>query len=126
MQTVTLWTDGGMYGPNPNSPLYGSFAFNDIKRTIDFGIIGTNNESEFYSLITGLEAVIQEYDDVADIRLLIKIDSELVRCQVYGYWRVKAEHLKPLCNQALKLLSNFCSWRIDHTSREEIIAVLGH
>lgn len=121
---ISLWADGGMYGKNPGSMLYGSYKINSKKpKTVEFNMLGTNNMAEYLSLIAGLEAVLQEYRGVD---ITVYTDSMLVRNQVMGIWRVKADHLWEYCVRARELLDKFESWDIEHVPRREIVAVLGH
>jgi len=122
---VELWVDGGLHGPNPGSPLYGSYAFGDVKETVEFGITGTNNEAEYHALIIGLGAVGATCDP-ATVALTVKTDSELVRSQVLGEWKIKAEHLRGLCDKARCLLAEFASWKISHVPRTRVVSRLGH
>ena len=122
---LTLWCDGGLRGPNPGSELYGSYAFGDVKETVEFGVKGSNNTAEYLAFIAGMEAVAKIYDP-ATVNLTVYMDSDLVRLQVCGAWRVKAEHLRPLRNRARRQLDDFADWRIQHTPREDIVAILGH
>ena len=122
---LVLWVDGGLHGPNPGSPLYGSYAFGDVIETVEFGRNGSNNESEYLALIAGLDAVAKVYDP-AIVGLTVKTDSDLARLQIMGEWRIKAEHLRPLCHRAQTLLSRFGSWEIKHEPREIVVQILGH
>jgi len=126
MKQITLLVDGGMHGLNPGGRLYSSYAFNDIKETVEYGIAGTNNEAEYLALIQGVSAVINEFGDVSGIDLMVKTDSELVRLQVLGVWRIHKQHLLEPCRLARSLLANFANWRIEHVPRDEVVAVLGH
>lgn len=123
---VELWCDGGLRGPNPGSPMYGSYSFEpNRKHEIDFGRKGTSNEAEYLILAAGLRAVREVYE-VSSVALIVKTDSELVRSQVLGGWRVKAEHLRPLRDEVRKLLIGFASWEIVHVPRAEVVKVLQH
>ena len=124
---VILWSDGGLRGKNPGALLYGSYQFGDYEpTTIEHRVRGSSNESEYLSLIEGINAVIQEYGNVQDIDLVIKTDSMLVRNQVCGRWRVNAENLRWLCYVTQILLGNFASWHIGWVSRNRVVEVLGH
>ena len=122
---LTLWCDGGLRGPNPGSDLYGSYAYGEIKKTVDFGLTGTNNEAEYMALIAGLLSIAETHNP-STIILTVKIDSDLVRHQVNGEWKVKAEHLRPLRDKARQKLNVFHSWRIHHVPRENVVTMLGH
>ena len=85
---------------------YGGWIRGDspIKETYQ-GIIpgmATNNVSEYYGLIKGLEKVIPVMQD----RDTLKIygDSQLVICQLTQRWRCNLPHLQKLRNQCMSLL----------------------
>jgi len=61
----------------------------------------TNNVAEFQGLIQGL----LEAQHISNMEtLVIKGDSKLVINQLRGRWVCKAEHLKPLVNEAKELV----------------------
>lgn len=127
LSLTELWCDGGLHGKNPGALLYGSYKYNNYEKiTLNHEITGTSNESEYITLIAGINAVIQEYGCVQDVDLVVRTDSQLVGNQVHGYWNVNAENLKWLCYIAQMLLGNFRSWNIEWTPRNQIVDVLGH
>lgn len=75
----------------------------------------TNNVAEYMGLIIGLKRAkamgIKELDVLADSELLVK--------QLNGEYAVKAEHLKPLHEEARALLKAFSEIEIRHIPREE-------
>ena len=125
LHQVELWCDGGLHGPNPGSPLYGSYAFGDVKETVEFGVSGSNNEAEYLALLAGLEAISKAYNP-AIVYVTIKTDSDLVRLQVLGAWKAKAEHLRRLRNKVQRKLDDFGDFRFQHVPRADIVAMLGH
>jgi ribonuclease HI len=84
-----------------------------LEKMLAFGP-GTNNEAEYKALILGLEHAAQLKPD----HLTIRSDSELMVRQVAGQYRIKAEHLKPLHTQVMRLLAPFKSVEIEHIRRE--------
>ena len=129
---VELWCDGGAK-PNPGEG-YGSYAifkhegntYSPVARdTKIFGQDMTNNEAEYDALIWGLKRIVFSWVP-GYVNLLVKTDSKLVRSQILGNWRVKAEHLRPLRDEARELLAGFASWRIQHVPRKLVVARLGH
>ena len=92
---------------------------------VDFGRKGTSNEAEYLILAAGLRAL-RETGSASSISLTIKTDSQLVRSQALGRWRVKAEHLRPLRDEVRELLIGFASWEILHVPRRQVVKVLGH
>ena len=75
----------------------------------------TNTVAEYMGLILGLKRAramgIKELDVLAD--------SELVVKQLAGDYAVKADHLKPLHDEAKQLLSSFAVANVRHVPREE-------
>jgi ribonuclease HI len=75
----------------------------------------TNNVAEYMGLIIGLKRAkamgIKELDVLADSELMVK--------QLNGDYAVKAEHLKPLHEEAKGLLKAFSEIEIRHIPREE-------
>jgi len=75
----------------------------------------TNNVAEYMGLILGLRRAkamgIKELDVLADSELMVK--------QLNGDYAVKAEHLKPLHDEAKALLKAFEAIEVRHIPREE-------
>ncbi|MBK9516637.1 MAG: ribonuclease HI family protein [Anaeromyxobacter sp.] len=75
----------------------------------------TNNVAEYMGLIIGLKRAkamgIKELDVLADSELMVR--------QLNGEYAVKAEHLKPLHEEAKGLLKAFTAIEIRHIPREE-------
>lgn len=74
---------------------------------------GTNNEAEYQGLLVGLHEALKR----GVKHLKIYGDSKLVVYQIGGHWRVKKDHLKPLCGEALALLAEFDSWTAEWVPR---------
>lgn len=75
----------------------------------------TNNVAEYRALLQGLE----EAGKLAPAGLTVLSDSELLVRQMNGRYRVRAEHLKGLHDEALRRLRRFPGARILHVGREE-------
>lgn len=75
---------------------------------------GTNNQSEYLSLIRLLDEAIK-----ADIKKIeIFGDSALAINQVNGVWKVKDSMMKILCAQVRHKLSHyFIEWKLEHVKR---------
>ncbi len=75
----------------------------------------TNNVAEYTGLILGLKRAramgIKELDVFSDSELLVK--------QLSGDYAVKADHLKPLHEEAQALLRAFPDVNVSHIPREE-------
>jgi len=75
----------------------------------------TNNVAEYMGLILGLKRAkamgIKELDVFSDSELMVK--------QLAGDYAVKAEHLRPLHDEARSLLKGFSEVEVRHVPREE-------
>ncbi|MCL4873300.1 ribonuclease HI family protein [bacterium] len=77
--------------------------------------IATNNMAEYRALVMALtEAGSMGIRDIE-----VFADSELVVKQMTGAYRVKSEELKPLFEEALRLMKGFRTAKIVHVYREE-------
>lgn len=63
----------------------------------------TNNEAEYRAFLRGMERALSFHPDELEIRT----DSELLARQLKRAYRVRAENLKPLWNQAQRAISRF-------------------
>ncbi len=125
--------DGGSRG-NPGKG-YGSYALRwpgeqqQLVR-LQFGDRVTNNEAEYDTLITALEAILKRLRDTgadpSTARLDIRGDSLLVINQVQGTWQCKEARLQMRCQQVRTLLQQFGEWRLQHHDRAKSVDVLGH
>lgn len=113
-----LHSDGASRG-NPGPSGAGAVLYNpkgevmaEISRPLGQA---TNNEAEYAGLIWGLKAALE----IGGIKsLTVKMDSELIARQLNGVYRVKNERLRPLYEEAQKLLASFAHYRIVHVRRE--------
>jgi ribonuclease HI len=132
-QPIGVIFDGGSRG-NPGQG-YGSYALRwpgeqqQLVR-LRFGNQVTNNEAEYDTLLTALEAILKRLRDAgADpktARLDIRGDSLLVINQVQGRWQCKEARLQSRCQHARTLLQQFGEWRLNHHDRAHSVDVLGH
>jgi len=74
----------------------------------------TNNVAEYTGLIEGLRAA----QRLAEEELEIRCDSELLVRQLNGDYKVKSPLLKPLYDQAVRLMDTFKTVRVQHVYRE--------
>lgn len=75
----------------------------------------TNNQAEYTALITALE----EAGRLGAERVDIRTDSQLMVEQILGHYRVRNENIRPLFEEARKLLVTFKSYSITHIPREQ-------
>jgi ribonuclease HI len=132
-QPIALVFDGGSKG-NPGEG-YGSYALRwpgqePITVRLRFGGGVTNNEAEYDTLISALEAVLKRLHDggadPATARLDVRGDSLLVVNQVLGVWKVKDERMERRRDRVRALLRRFGHWRLTHHDRENSVRALGH
>jgi probable phosphoglycerate mutase len=90
---------------------------------------GTNNRAEYLALIEALKVThdVQLLNALTDRDMVIRMDSELVRNQVMGNWKVKNPDIRELVFQVRNILNDyFTSWRFEHISGAEMKRILGH
>jgi ribonuclease HI len=113
---ITLRFDGGSRG-NPGPAAVGVvLEADDGTPVFTLGKpVGsaTNNVAEYKALIEGLRAA----QKLGVKRLRVLGDSELVIRQLLGQYKVKNETLKPLFEQATRLLAGFALPEIGHNTR---------
>jgi ribonuclease HI len=116
---LVVYFDGGSRG-NPGEAAIGAVV-RDAGRdaplvTISERIgVATNNVAEYRALIAGLEAASRH----GGRRLLVRGDSQLVLKQLRGEYKVKHPALKPLYDEARKLLRRFDDVTLEHVPRDQ-------
>lgn len=74
----------------------------------------TNNVAEYRAVLLGLNGALE-----AGVRRIeVRADSELLIKQLKGEYRVKSPGLRPLYEEAKRLLSRFASSKLTHVRRE--------
>ena len=125
--------DGGSLG-NPGQG-YGSYVYKGVVRqtdpiTVQYPGQTTNNEAEYRTMINGLQAILDALkalgSDPSALKIAVRSDSKLVIEQVNGRWKVKKAELRPLVQQAQKLLGEFAAWDLAWHPRGESVRILGH
>jgi ribonuclease HI len=113
-----LFTDGAARG-NPGPAGAGAVILSPeghiVAKIGKFLGDSTNNVAEYMGLILGLKRAkamgIKELDVFSDSELMVK--------QLSGDYAVKAEHLRPLHDEARALLRGFAEVEVRHVPREE-------
>jgi ribonuclease HI len=121
LEEVVIYCDGGSRG-NPGPSAIGAVVLDpstDPPRRLAavsarIGVT-TNNVAEYRALIAGLEAAAPFGARIVRVRA----DSKLVVEQVKGAWKVKQPHLRPLFEEARKLLSAYDEVDLQHVPRAE-------
>jgi ribonuclease HI len=111
---IVAYIDGGARG-NPGPAGYGvriedprGTLIEELSRHIG---VATNNVAEYNGLLAALRYAI----DHGEKRLLIRSDSELLVRQMQGQYRVKNAGLKPLHQEACRLIG-----QLDHVTFEHV------
>jgi ribonuclease HI len=76
--------------------------------------LATNTVAEYTALVEGLQLALDK--GVSDVSVLV--DSAVVAGHLADGYRVRADHLRPLVEQARQLLDQFSTWSITRVSRE--------
>jgi ribonuclease HI len=132
-QPIRIVFDGGSKG-NPGQG-YGSYALEwpayprQVVR-LQFGNRVTNNEAEYDTLISALEAVIKRLTetgaDARSAKLEIWGDSQLVINQVNGEWEANKAEMRVRRDKARALLNRFGTSSLRYHSRNNNVEILGH
>jgi probable phosphoglycerate mutase len=114
---VIVHIDGGSRG-NPGPAAYGVVMESaDGSRLAAFsGYLGktTNNVAEYQGLLAALDHALSK----GYLRVQVQTDSELMAMQIKGVYKVRNPGLKPLHEQAERLIARFESFSIEHVRRE--------
>ncbi len=119
--TIRIFCDGGSRG-NPGPAAIGAVVLDAshepprVLATVSETIgIATNNIAEYQALVSGLEAAAE----FGARRVEVRADSQLLIRQLEGRYRVKNEGLRPLYQQAMKLLGTYAEVDLQHVYRED-------
>jgi len=116
-----LYCDGATKKSNPSDVTgIGIACYTDNPRSLVFSHHqrfgrGTNNTSEYQSLITGLQMCLQKGID----SVWVCMDSQLVIKQCKKEWEVKSPDLKPFYDRVMILIKQFKSVSFYWVPREE-------
>ena len=105
---IVIYFDGGARG-NPGPAAIGAVVLDPLtdrratRAVSEYIGKTTNNVAEYRALIAGLEAA----RAFPARRVRVRGDSMLVLKQVLGEWRVKQPHLRPLLEDARRLLAPY-------------------
>jgi ribonuclease HI len=103
---LTIHTDGAARG-NPGPAAYAYTIERDGEDEIaEADVLGevTNNQAEYTALVKALEHAAELGSDA---RVVVHSDSELMVKQLNGEYRVKNEDLRPLYEEAKRLIRHF-------------------
>ena len=112
---VSLYTDGACKG-NPGPAGVGIHIPElNIKKNKYLGKRLTNNKAEYYSLLFGLQVLIE----LGEKDVNVFMDSKLVINQMKGIYQVRDSKLKVIYDKIIGLLYYFDSFTFKHIPREE-------
>lgn len=118
--SLILYTDGGSRG-NPGPAATGWVLFDDQGRIVheQGTFLGemTNNEAEYSALEEAFAWIRKQLG--TDLRLTIRMDSELIVKQLKGEYQVKAENLRPTYLLLLNQLTEFHWVQLEHVPRAQ-------
>lgn len=113
---AVLWTDGAARG-NPGPAGIGAILKSPSGEVLYTGseYLGhtTNNVAEYQAVLLGLRGALAR----GVRRVEVRADSELLIKQLRGEYRVKSPALKPLYDEARKLIARFAGVKLTHVRR---------
>lgn len=127
MDKLYINTDGGSRG-NPGPAGIGIVFFDakggvihDYKQYIGEG---TNNEAEYRAIVKALEILLQskwfKENNIADKKVICRLDSKLVVEQINGTWKIKQDHLKLFVTEIRSMINQMhLNISFVHIPREE-------
>ena len=120
-EVIAVYADGGARG-NPGPAAIGAVVLDPSTApptrlaTVSERIgVATNNVAEYRAVIAGLEAA----RAFPAITVQVRADSMLVIRQLEGKWKVKHATLKPLHEEARRLLAAYEHVDLAHVPREQ-------
>lgn len=123
-EKLIIHTDGGSRG-NPGPSAIGAVIKdgrgNTVKKYGEFLGTKTNNEAEYEAVIFALKKAKALFgkDTAKKIEILIKMDSELVKKQLSGEYKIEEERLFPYFIKIWNLKIDFKKINFEHIPREE-------
>ena len=114
-EAATIYIDGASRG-NPGASAIGVVIIDakGNKRKIKKYLgIHTNNQAEYYALITALASA----KKLKKKHLTIFTDSQLLANQVNRLWKVRDPEIKALYQKAITLISGFKKVKVNHIPR---------
>lgn len=119
---ITAYTDGGSRGnPGPSAIGIAIEGMGDTKEYCQSIGIATNNIAEYKAVIFALKKIrsLVGKNNLKDVEVEIKIDSELVVKQLNAEYRVENEDMKVLFMDIWNLKFDFSKLKFTHIFREE-------
>ncbi len=119
MQEIKVFFDG-CSKINPGEAGAGYVVTSDTQVVKGYHYLGiqTNNYAEYNALILGLKSI-EKLKDNPNINVNVYGDSNLVIKQMKGEWKVKADHLRIMFNEARALTLQFPNIEYNFIPREQ-------
>lgn len=116
MSRAEVWFDGACTG-NPGPMGAGAVVRLDGREKVISTSMGpgTNNEAEYHGLLAGLRAAAQQ----GASHVVVHGDSQLVLRHLSGEYKVKAANLRPLYEEAKRLLARFRRVELQWVPRDQ-------
>ena len=121
---IIVYTDGGSRG-NPGQAALGVAIYDGEGKPIKlYGEklgVKTNNEAEYAAVVSGLKKVKALFgkEKTKKMHVEMRMDSELVKKQLTGVYRIEQEHLFPSFIAIWNLKLDFASVTFVHVPREK-------
>lgn len=121
---IIIYTDGGSRG-NPGPSAIGIVIKNEneeiLKKYSEFLGVKTNNEAEYEAVIFALKKIKALFgkEKTKKTEINIKMDSELVKKQLSGEYKIEEERLFPYFIKIWNLKMEFRKVEFQHIPREQ-------
>ena len=123
MKKIIIYTDGGARG-NPGPAGIGAIIADEkgktLKKISEYIGVATNNFAEYEALIRALEAAHDLFGEkLKEMRVEVRMDSELVVRQLQGAYKVKEPALKEQFARVGQLIGALDTIFFTHVVREK-------
>ena len=120
---IIVYTDGGSRS-NPGPAGIGVVVKDDKEKTLEKYSAGlgirTNNEAEYEAVILALTKIKEMFEsEIKNIKLEVRMDSQLIARQLGGKYKIKEERLRALAEKAWKIMAEFGSVSFTEVRREK-------
>ena len=123
-EKIIVYTDGGSRG-NPGSAALGVVIKDEVGHTLkSYGKslgVATNNEAEYSAVVSALQKLKALFgkEKIKDMDVEVRMDSELVKKQLNGEYKIEEERLFPFFIKVWNLKMDFGVISFRHIPREQ-------
>ena len=123
-EKIIVYTDGGSRG-NPGSAALGVVIKDEVGHTLkSYGKslgVATNNEAEYSAVVSALQKLKALFgkEKIKDMNVEVRMDSELVKKQLNGEYKIEEERLFPFFIKVWNLKMDFGAICFTHIPREQ-------